>query len=87
MVGAILLLSGFVAITYGSWRGYEAVRSALTPMLRDGDETRSLIDETRPVHTRTRVRIVARNGAVAVAWICVAMYGLYLVTAGAAVLG
>jgi len=86
MVGAILLLTGFVAITFGSWRGYGAARSALTPMLRDGDETRSLIDAARPLHTRARVRMVARNAAVSVAWICVAMYGLYLVTAGAAVL-
>jgi hypothetical protein len=86
MVGAILLLSGFVAVTYGSWRGYAAARSALIPLLREGDETRSRIDAARPIHARARVRAAARNVVFAVAWIMVAMYGLYLLTAAAAVL-
>jgi hypothetical protein len=85
MVGATLLLCGVIAISYGSWRGYSAARSALLPLLRDGDETRALIDASRPLHARNRVRVVARNVALAVAWILVAMYGLYLATAGATV--
>jgi hypothetical protein len=86
MVGAILLLSGFVAVTYGSWRGYAAARSALVPLLREGDETRTLIDAARPVHARSRVRVAARNVGVAIMWIGVAMYGLYLATMGATVI-
>ncbi len=86
MVGAILLLSGFVVVTYGAWRGYAAARSALIPLLREGDETRSRIDAARPIHARARVRVAARNVVFAVAWILVAMYGLYLLTAAAAML-
>lgn len=85
MVGAILLLSGLVAVAYGSWRGYLAARSALAPMVRDGDETRALIEATRPARARARVRLAMRNVVVALAWISVAMYGLYLATTGAAV--
>jgi hypothetical protein len=36
------------------------------------------------VHARTRVRVAARNVAVAVGWLAVAMYGLYLLTVGLA---
>jgi hypothetical protein len=86
MLAVILLASGLVALGYGSWRGYAAARAALLPLLRDGDETRALIDATRPVLDRTRIRQAARNVLVAVAWIGVAMYGLYLATLGAAVL-
>jgi cytochrome oxidase assembly protein ShyY1 len=86
MVGAILLLTGFVAVTYGSWRGYGAARSALIPLLRDGDETRSRIEASRPVRDRPRVRLAARHVAFALAWIVVAMYGVFLLTAGAEVL-
>ncbi len=86
MLAVVLLASGLVALGYGSWRGYAAARAALLPLLRDGDETRSLIDATRPVLDRTRIRQAARNVVVAVAWIGVAMYGLYLATVGTAVL-
>lgn len=85
MVGAILLLSGFTAVAYGSWRGYAAARSALAP-LRRGDETRSRIEASRPVQNRPRVRLAARHVAFALAWIAVAMYGVFLLTAGAEVL-
>jgi hypothetical protein len=86
MVGAVLLLSGVIAATYGSWRGYVSARSALVPLLRDGDETRSRIEAARPVHNRPRVRVAARRVVFALAWIVVAMYGLFLLTAGAEVL-
>jgi len=86
MVGAILLLSGVVAASYGSWRGYAAARSALVPLFRDGDETRSRIESSRPVHDRPRVRLAARHVVFALAWIVVAMYGVFLLTAGAEVL-
>jgi len=86
MVGAIILLSGFVGVTYGSWRGYAAARSALVPLLRDGDETRARIESARPVRERPRVRFAARHVLFALAWIVVAMYGVFLLTAGAEVL-
>ncbi len=81
-----MLLSGFIAVTYGSWRGYAAARSALVPLIRDGDETRSRIEASRPVHDRLRVRVAARHVAFALVWIVVAMYGVFLLTAGAEVL-
>ena len=36
----------------------------------------------RAVHARTRVRVAVRNVVFAVAWLAVAMYGLYLATVG-----
>ncbi len=56
-----------------------AARSAVLPLVREGDPTRTLIEATRPVHDRSRVRIAARNVALSLAWMCIAMYGLYLV--------
>lgn len=85
MTGAVLLLSGAFAIVYGSWRGYLAARSALVPFLREGDETRTLIEAAQPVHARTRVRLAVRNVVLSMAWLGVAMYGLYLATVGMAV--
>jgi len=40
------------------------------------------VDASRPVHARTRVRAAARNVLLAVLWLAVAMYGLYLATVG-----
>lgn len=87
MVGAILLLCGLVAVASGGWRGYQAARAALIRLRRDGDETRSRIDATRPVHARAKVRGAARHVGLAMMWIVVALYGVYLVATGAAVLG
>ncbi len=85
MVGVVLVLSGLVALAYGSWRGYVAARSALAPLVRDGDPTRTLIEAARPPYARSRVRLAARQVVAAVLWLCVAMYGLYLLAAGLAV--
>ena len=41
-----------------------------------------MIDATRPVHARTRVRVMARNVVAAVVWLLLAMYGLFLATVG-----
>lgn len=87
MVGAILLLCGLVAVSFGGWRGYRAASAALVRLLREGDETRSRIDATRPVHERARVRVAARHVALALMWIAVALYGAYLLATGVAVLG
>jgi type IV secretory pathway TrbF-like protein len=84
VIGFVLLLTGLAAATYGAWRSYVAARSALVPLVREGDPTRRLIEATRPVHVRTRVRVVARNVALSLGWMVVAMYGLYLATVGMA---
>jgi hypothetical protein len=82
---AVLLATGLIAMGYGSWRGYLAARAALVPLLREGDETRTLIESARPLHARTRVRLAARHVLLAIGWLTVAMYGMYLATAGVAV--
>ncbi len=82
MVGAVLVVCGLIAVAIGSWRGYAAARSALLPMVREGDPTRTLVEASQPLHARARVRLAARHVALALAWLCVAMYGLYMLTAG-----
>ena len=86
MTGGVLLFCGLFAIVYGSWHGYLAARSAVLPLVREGDETRTIIEAARPVHRRSRVRLAARQAGLALMWLGVAMYGLYLATVGTAVL-
>jgi hypothetical protein len=78
----VLLAAGAFLAAWGSWRGYVAARAALLPLVREGDPTRTLIDASRPVHARTRVRVMARHMLLAVVWLSVAMYGLFLGTFG-----
>jgi hypothetical protein len=82
MLGAVLVLSGAIAMVHGSWRGYAAARAALLPLVREGDPTRTLIEAGRPIHARTRIRFAVRNVLLAIGWLAIAMYGMYLVTAG-----
>jgi hypothetical protein len=82
MTALVLLAAGAFLTAWGSWRGYLSARAALLPLVREGDATRTLIDASRPVHARTRVRIMARHVVLAVGWLAVAMYGLFLVTVG-----
>jgi hypothetical protein len=81
-VSAILLATGFVALGVGSWRSWMTAREALGPLIHEGDATRSAIEASRPIHARVRVRLFARRVTAAVGWLLVAMYGLYLVSAG-----
>jgi hypothetical protein len=85
MLAAVLVVSGLFAIAYGSWRGYVAARTAMLPLLREGDPTRTLIEAGRPLHARARVRLAVRQVLLAVGWLTVALYGLYLATVGSAV--
>ena len=85
MLSAVLIATGLFAIAYGAWRGYVAARAVLLPLAREGDPTRSLVEATRPVHARSRVRAAVRNVLLAVGWLSVAMYGMYLVTVGGTV--
>jgi hypothetical protein len=82
MTGVVLVWSGVFLALWGAWRGYTAARSALLPLVREGDPTRSLVDAARPVRERARVRLAARHAALAVLWLGVAMYGMYLATVG-----
>ncbi len=86
-MSAVLLLCGSVAALLGAWRSYAVAREALTPFVHDGEPTRSAIESARPVTERPRVRLFVRRVAVSLAWLAVAMYGLYLVSAAEAVAG
>ena len=82
MLSAVLVASGLFLTVYGSLRGYAAARLALLPLVRDGEPTRTLVESARPLYTRTRVRGAARRLGLALAWLAIAMYGLYLATVG-----
>ncbi len=81
MTRLLVLACGLAALAIGSWRGYLATRAAVAPLVHDGDPTRTAIEATRRVVDRPRVRLFARRLVVAIGWLAVAMYGLFLVTA------
>lgn len=87
MASVILVLSGLSATALGTWRGYVAARGALLPLMREGEPTRTLIEASRPLHARTRVRIAVRQVFLALGWLMIALYGMYLATVGMAVPG
>jgi hypothetical protein len=78
----VLILTGTYALAWGLVRGYLSARAALTPLVTDGEPTRSLIEASKPVYARTRVRTSVRCAVSAVVWLSVAMYGLFLTTVG-----
>ncbi len=78
----MLILTGTYALAWGLVRGSAAVRVALRSLAADGEPTRALIDASRPVYARVRVRASARHALVAAAWLAVAAYGLLLATVG-----
>ncbi len=83
MPGLFLILSGPFLVAWGLWRGYAAARAALLPLARDaGEPTRGVIEASRPVYARTRVRGLLWNVVLAVMWLSIATYGLFLATVG-----
>ena len=54
-------------------------REAVGPLIHDGDPTRTAIEATRRVTDLPRVRLFARRLSVAIGWLAVAMYGLFLI--------
>jgi hypothetical protein len=81
-MGLVLVGCGLTALSIGGWRGYALAREALAPLVHAGEPTRTAIEAARPVHARFRVRLFVRRVALAVGWLVVALYGLYLVQAG-----
>jgi len=75
---AVLLACGFVVIAIGTWRGYANARAVVAPLVHPGDATRAAVEATRPVAERLRVRQAARNLVAAIAWLVIALYGLFL---------
>jgi hypothetical protein len=82
MLGMTLTACGLVTATVGTWRGYVNARGALGSLARDGDPTREIIEASRPIFVRERVRRFVRPVAAAVLWLVIAMYGLLMVSLG-----
>jgi hypothetical protein len=78
----LLVLTGLTAAAIGTWRSYGAARLALAPLVHLGEPTRTSLDAERPVHERSRVRLFARRVVLALAWLVVGFYGLFLVSVG-----
>jgi hypothetical protein len=83
----VLVACGIVLAGVGTWTGYRHARDAIVPAARPGDPTRTAIDAARPLHARIGVRRFARSVAAAVAWLALALYGLYLAQTGAILAG
>jgi hypothetical protein len=86
-MSALLVTCGIVLSSVGSWSGYRNARDAVTPAARDGDPTRAAIDAARPLLARRTARRFARSLAVAVVWLALALYGIFLVSAGTILTG
>jgi hypothetical protein len=56
----------------------------MAPLAHPGDPTRTAVEATQPLAERARVRRMARNLAAAVAWLVIAMYGLFLIASAEA---
>lgn len=79
-MGLLLILCGTIATLTGLHRGFVLAREALAPLAHDGDPTRTAIEATRPFPARPRVRRFVGRALGAIAWLAVAMYGLYLIS-------
>ena len=84
MTGAILVISGMLALSHGSWRGCVVARQAVRPLVRQGDEAWTPIEAARPVRERYRVRLAAGHAGISMAQLGVAPYGLCLAAVGIA---
>jgi protein-L-isoaspartate O-methyltransferase len=80
----VLLACGLSATAIGTWRGYANARAVMAPLAHPGDATRTAIEATQPLAERARVRRMARNLAAAIAWLVLAMYGLFLIASAEA---
>jgi hypothetical protein len=78
MIHALLLACGLVLATYATWRSYVAARAALGPLTHAGEPTRIALEAVQPLHERARLRFIAGRVALALGWLLLAMYGLFL---------
>lgn len=78
----VLQACGLVAVVLAGWRSYATARDAVLPLAHDGDPTRTAIESARPLPLRPRVRRFARHATLALGWLLVCFYGLYLFAAG-----
>ncbi len=78
----VAIVCGAVGALGATFVAYEHARRAIGPFLQEGEPTRTAIEAARPLASRTRVRLFARHAALAVAWLVIALYGLWLAAAG-----
>jgi len=81
MAAFLLLASGTVLVVVGFVRGYAAARLALSPLIHEGEPTRSVVEALQPLPMRPRFRRMAGRVAQSIAWLSVALYGLFLISA------
>ena len=82
MLGVTLTVCGVVTASLGTWRGWANARHALSSLARNGDPTREGIDARRPILVQSRVRRFFRPVTASILWLAIAMYGLFMVSAG-----
>jgi hypothetical protein len=81
-MGSLLVATGLAAAVLGTWRGYAVAREALAPLVHEGEPTRTVVEAAQPLHARSRVRLFARRVVVAVGWLIVGSYGVFLLSVG-----
>jgi hypothetical protein len=81
---AVLLACGLAATAIGTWRGYVNARAIVAPLVHPADATPTAVEATTPDAERARVRQAARNVVAAIAWLVIALYGLFLVASAEA---
>lgn len=82
MAALVLIASGAFVLGWGVVRGFLMARAAIMPLAGQGEPTRRLVEASRPVYARARVRASIRLATIAAGWLVVAMYGLFLATVG-----
>jgi hypothetical protein len=81
-MGLVLISAGLFLVAAGGVRSYALVREALSPLVHDGDPTRTAIEAMRPILERPRVRLFVKRVVLSLLWLVVATYGLYLLAVG-----
>jgi hypothetical protein len=78
----LLTVCGLIAAIVGSWSGYASARTALGPIVHDGDQTRTAVETDQPIYRRSRFRLVVHRVLASLGWLVVAGYGLFLAAVG-----
>ena len=79
-----MLACGLAATAIGTWRGYGNARAVVAPLVHPADATPTAVKATTPDDEHARVRQAARNLVAAIAWLVIALYGLFLVASAEA---
>ena len=83
-VALVLGASGLVLTVVGLMRSYVVARTALAPLIHQGDPTRAAVEALRPLPFRPKFRTVLTRALVSMAWLGLSLYGLYLLVRASA---